>query len=207
MTAIVVAQKNQSAVRSETEVMEVLVMEEKMNVKQGGTAMSAPEADNATPRYFAVPDPADPGKMTYWYLSSRHGLREWPPTMRTYGYWPTAGHPHRERAAYRVAVLAAIEADRNMCAARFAKWTSRCCCCGRGLTEKQSKTFGIGPYCRRGAPPAVLRQFVERVRQLHGGLEAHRDDRDVHQRVLDQGSQVPTGDTAVNGRDAPDHSQ
>lgn len=118
--------------------------------------------------YYAVPDPDDPSQMTYW-RSARGGDLVPHPDKARYGptLWksPGPGHIHvvpaelhgqarrnwvhhwyaTVRAEWLQHVKAAIDADPDGCAARFAAFTTRCCCCGRRLTDPTSKTYGIGP--------------------------------------------------------------
>lgn len=37
--------------------------------------------------------------------------------------------------------------------AEYGKFTGKCGCCGRALTDPDSKLRGIGPECRKGAQP------------------------------------------------------
>lgn len=141
--------------------------------------MAAPEAP-AVAEYFAVPDPADPARMTYW-RRSRGVLRPWPPRAR-YGPLLTradvpAVEPARREfllrwaaqvaAPWRTAILAAVETDPLACAARFASFQTRCCCCGRVLRDSASKTYGAGPECRSGWPASALAAMVEAVGRAH----------------------------------------
>lgn len=130
------------------------------------------------PEYFAVPDPADAGRMTYWRSAGR-GLRAWPPAAR---YGPRllrrevpaglTGKPlrafvtawYRQHVApWHDAIKTAIAEDPQKCAARFAALTTRCCLCGRSLTDPASKTYGIGPDCRAGLPGILLAELTEAV--------------------------------------------
>ena len=155
---------------------------------------------NTVPIYFALPDPADPAKMLYFYRvpSGRQAgkLKPWPPKVANYwrlsikdlpeqhpeGWrktdWNTPANlayaeAHWARVPeYRAAVEATIAADPNGCAVRFALFNSRCCCCNKRLTEEHSKVYGIGPECRKGASPARLNMFLELMRQAHGKAAA-----------------------------------
>lgn len=132
--------------------------------------------------YFAVPDPADHGRMTYWRRTA-HTLRPWPPRAR---YEPRllrtdvpdglTGNELREYAVrwwhevagpWHDAITAAIDTDPAGCAARFAALTTRCCWCGRRLTDSASKTYGIGPDCRAGYPDESLAELAEAVGRAH----------------------------------------
>jgi len=135
----------------------------------------------AEAEYFAVIDPDDPERMTYWRRGPR-GLKPWP-QKATYG--PVLrksdvpavlrGEARREwvrqwfgeRRPWSEAVHEAIDADPDGCRARFAAFTSRCCCCGRALTDPASKTYGIGPECRDGVSADVLARMVEQIGRLH----------------------------------------
>ena len=99
------------------------------------------------PQYFAVPDPLDPAKASFWYrvkTGRNAGLIEpWPPRRSRWGALLVKDVPHdrrTERAAYRAFVnahfakvrearanaRAAIDADPDGAAARFACWQIRC---------------------------------------------------------------------------------
>jgi hypothetical protein len=80
-------------------------------------------------------------------------------------------HEERVRAAMEI-VGAAIEADPVTAGARFALHHTLCFCCGKPLTEDQSKAYGIGPDCRRDMDPDTLAQAVELTAKMHGALEA-----------------------------------
>jgi hypothetical protein len=119
--------------------------------------------------YYAVPDPDEPGAMTYW--RARGGRTQpWPAKA-----WYGPARPLRrdvptdrdKRSAFISAwnlryfawhdrLLAALTADLDGARARFAVFQIRCCSCGRALRDAKSKTFGIGPECRRGESEAVL---------------------------------------------------
>lgn len=142
--------------------------------------------DKATgPEYFAVPDPADPARMTYW--RQQNGIRKpWPPKAR-YGPQLIRAEVPTDRyerhgfllqwfdqvgTPWRLAVVAAIDADPAGCAARFAAFTTRCCQCGRRLKDPASKTYGIGPECRTGWPDSELAMLAEAVGRAHAELAA-----------------------------------
>jgi hypothetical protein len=141
--------------------------------------------------YYAVLDPDRPATMTYW--RARDGvLRPWPakahygpprllkrdaPTdqtakatwMRTWidGY-----------RAWHQRVGDAIRCDRDACRARFAAFAIRCADCGRPLTDATSKTFGIGPECRRGYSEAWLAEhFTPLVATAHAQHTAEEPTR------------------------------
>ncbi len=138
---------------------------------------------NDQPTYFAVPDP-DTGDMTYWYRTTRGAIEPWPPREGKYGPRLLArdieGLSAKDReAAVRTwsltlripwdrQVRAALDADLDAAAARFAAFTSRCCICGRPLTDEKSKVLGIGPDCRTGIPTGVLEEFAREMGRIHG---------------------------------------
>ena len=136
--------------------------------------------------YYAVPDPDDPHTMTYWRRASprrREVFDPWPagtktgPVLYTRDV-PTGlkGEARREwirawyaevHKPYRDAVIAAIAADTDAAAQRFAQMTSRCCVCGRSLTDESSKVYGIGPECREGMSPEHLDRYVRQTGAAH----------------------------------------
>jgi hypothetical protein len=148
---------------------------------------------DTSPKYFAVPDP-DTGDMTYWYTDHRGRLSAWPSKLRNDAYGPTLWTkpgPNREhivpdglterergewiknwfetvRQPWMAKIRAAIDADRDACLARFAAFASRCCCCGKTLTDAASKAYGIGPDCRAGLPPEVLEACARAMGRVHG---------------------------------------
>jgi len=132
--------------------------------------------------YFAVPDPTNPDQITYWRNGPR-GLKPWPPRAH-YGPellrrdLPEGLHGQacsdwiqtwvrNQLAPWHAAIRAAIDTDPHGCALRFATLTTRCCCCGRTLTARDSRCYAIGPDCRRGLPPAVLEALVDAVGRAH----------------------------------------
>jgi len=151
---------------------------------------------SAPATYYAVPDPTNPSAMTYWRRDRRGRLAPWPPRAR---YGPTltpadipdhlAGQDRREWISdwarahlwpWHEAVHAAIDADPDGCAARFAAMAARCCRCGRALTDPESKTYGIGPECRRDVPAELLTALAGAVARAHASAattpeETHRD--------------------------------
>jgi hypothetical protein len=132
--------------------------------------------------YFAVADPNDATRITYWRRTEGR-LKPWPATAR---YGPALyrtdlpadlkGQAQREWIAswhrqhtfpWHEAIRAAIDSDPTGCAARFAAFTTRCCQCGKRLRDPTSKTYGVGPDCRDGWPDAVLASMVEAVGRAH----------------------------------------
>lgn len=132
--------------------------------------------------YFAVPDPDDSERMTYWRMGAR-GLASWPPAAR-YGprllkrdvprelhgrekaEWVHAWY-QGTRFAWQAKVFTSINADQHGAAARFAVLSTRCCCCGRALSDPASVTYAIGPECRSGLPSEILAHLTEQVGRLH----------------------------------------
>ncbi len=137
------------------------------------------------PDYFAVPDPLDSAKLSYWYRPKRGKragqLRPWPPGRNDWGALyrkDVLAQPPAERVDYQVAhwqrvragreeTAKTIEADPVLAAARFAACHSICCCCGKGLTDERSRTYGIGPDCRSGIDPEVLTVLIDRMAAVH----------------------------------------
>lgn len=135
------------------------------------------------PTYYAVPD-LDTGDMTYWMKDKRGRLKPWPldPPAR-YGpqlidalpkglgeterfawarrWWDTVGKPWDE------AIKAAIAADPEAAHARFAVMSSRCCVCGRVLTDDDSKVWGVGPECRHQVSESFLQQARREIAEAH----------------------------------------
>lgn len=151
--------------------------------------MTIPGSFNLPEGHFAIRDPHDPRLVSYWrYRATRRRVQPvfgpWPAKARTGPRLLAADVPAALKgdarrdwirkwfadnaAPYRAAVIAALEADPHAAAMRFAELTSRCCVCGRNLTEPLSKSCGIGPECRSGLGAAVLAQFyVPAVARAH----------------------------------------
>ncbi len=145
------------------------------------------------PRYFAVADPVDPGRMTYWRRDGGGRYRPWPAKAR-YGpdLWrdPGEGREHvipaglgdadrkrwlldwagRVSGPWHAQVQAAIEADPAGAAARFAALRCCCACCGRKLKDPTGRTYGVGPECRDGWPADRLAAAVEAVGRAHAEI-------------------------------------
>lgn len=148
--------------------------------------MSA-EGRSTRPEYFAIPDPLDPAKASFWYRvpsgRSAGRIEPWPPRRSHWGHLPVKDIPHDREAepdtyrafvdAYfarvreaRSAIRASIEDEPEIAAARFAAWSIRCCMCGKKLTDQRSKVYGVGPDCRAGAPAGLVDAIAEQVRAL-----------------------------------------
>jgi hypothetical protein len=125
--------------------------------------------------YYAVPDPDNAATMTYWRVKDGARYR-WPAKAR-YGPVPpprkdapgVKGSPEwiawakeygDRRWAWNVRVDAALTAAPATAAKRFAELTTKCCCCGRGLTDARSKVLGIGPDCRSRVDPGGVAALV-----------------------------------------------
>ena len=132
--------------------------------------------------YVAIPDPDDRERMTYWRVSGA-ALVSWPPHAR---YGPVLlrsdipkGVRGNERAEWIHAWFAehrnrwlalvrrAVDSDRAGASTRFAAFTCRCCSCGRALTDAASKTYGVGPECRRYLSADYLAVLSEWVGRAH----------------------------------------
>jgi hypothetical protein len=139
--------------------------------------------------YYATPDPDQPAQMTFWRLTAAAEIVAHPSTSEAgprLGYVPGPGvtvvprlrtaMARREwisrwqrevRRDWETRVRAAIDADPDDAAARFGALTSRCCCCGRVLTDPTSRVYAIGPECRAGLPDAVLAAYARAVGRAH----------------------------------------
>ena len=143
-------------------------------------------AAKSAPDYFAIPVPLDESKVSYWYRPKNSAtVKPWPPRRSKWGVlWSKdvpsdlrKGTPERRafvNAHYaRVAAAArtaneVIAADPNRAAGRFAALAIRCACCGRGLTDDRSKTYGVGPECRSDLPTGLVDALAEMVRAVYG---------------------------------------
>lgn len=117
--------------------------------------------------HYAIPDPDDPTRMTYWVKKTTKGRPVFVPWPRGARYGPMAtvrrgdlprnpakrlrvmGPLSHDQAAYIERVTAAIWADIDAALRRYAQTTVRCCMCGRKLTNPRSRGDCIGPECRR----------------------------------------------------------
>lgn len=168
-----------------------------------GLTAEAPAEELGAPRYFATVDHYDasrlPSKIGLWYESPagrRKGeIRPWPPRRSDFGRLfhrdipdeTTCREVHdctvpewRDRfwadvRAVRAAAMEQIRQDPQLCAARFARLNAACYVCGRSLRDERSVAYGIGPECRSGASPEVLRRLAgvtarERAAVLERGV-------------------------------------
>lgn len=132
--------------------------------------------------YYAVIDPVDSGLVTYWRVRG-DDVTAWPSKARygprlvrsdvpeglsgpdrqawVWGWAETVYHP------YHAEVRARIASDPTGAGARFASLMTRCCNCGRPLTDAESKVYGIGPECRRGLPAEWLDAMAHAVGRAH----------------------------------------
>lgn len=139
--------------------------------------------------YYAVLDPSDPTTITYWrQVRADRPPAPWPAKAR-YGpllyrdtvpadltgearhAWVRRWH-ETIRHPWPRAVWDAIDADPHGCQAMFASFTTRCCCCGKQLTDATSKVYGIGPDCRRDLSRDTLARMAAAVGRAHA---AHLD--------------------------------
>ena len=150
-----------------------------------------PKTTTSRVRYYAVPDPNDPIQMTYWRRDERGRLDEWPakahygPQLPVDELTDFPADERRRRAldwyrdvrgVWHQQVADAIEAAEEECQMRFAKFASRCCLCGRTLTDSTSKVYGIGPDCREGAPESWLAKCALAMGRLHGEHVQQRNE-------------------------------
>jgi hypothetical protein len=123
--------------------------------------------------YYAAIDPADLTTMTYW--RSRNGIVSIWPKRAWYGPARPLKRDAPADADERIAWLrewqagyltwlrgvhAVIDQDPAGARRQFAALTTRCCLCGRALTDDRSKVLGVGPECRRDLDEAMLAQLV-----------------------------------------------
>lgn len=136
------------------------------------------------PEYFAIPDPLDPAKASFWYLpDGARAVSPWPPRRSRWGRLLKKDIPHDKKtepeayrqfvrqhfakvAAARIQADTLIARDPDAAAARFAALAVRCCFCGRELTDDRSRVYGVGPDCRAGAPAGLVDAIAEQVRAL-----------------------------------------
>jgi hypothetical protein len=146
----------------------------------GPSYLHEPDWTKLPEGYYAVPDPRGIQEMTYWRRKN-HKKRG-----QSFGPWPTKARygwvllrsdipedlpPEISRdtyvrayyetlaTPYRQAIVEAIEEDPVAAQHRFADFNTRCCYCGKRLTNDLSKVYGIGPECRKGLSPEVLANY------------------------------------------------
>ena len=146
------------------------------------------------PSYFAVWGHYDRTGLTkfhFWYrvrIGRQAGkIQPWPPTRSRFGTLFARDIPSEQecrdtfscsvrewRERYwqdvrdvRDAALREIDEHPEDAAAMFAAFHSYCCCCGKGLTDERSKVYGIGPECRRGLAPEVLKRIGDKTARLY----------------------------------------
>jgi hypothetical protein len=134
--------------------------------------------------YYAVPDPRSED-MTYWWRRvkgkkrPRQAFDPWPLKAE---YAPVLYHKdvpdgkvlegltlsrndyvhawHKTLSwPYREAIVEAILEDPIAAQHQFADLNTRCCNCGRKLTNDLSKVYGIGPECRKDLSSEVLANY------------------------------------------------
>lgn len=123
--------------------------------------------------YYAAIDPADPTTVTYW--RSRSGIVSVWPKRAWYGPARPLKRDAPADADERIVWLrewqagylswlqdvhAVIDQDPAAARHRFAELSTRCCLCGRPLTDSRSKVLGVGPDCREGLSEEMLAQLV-----------------------------------------------
>lgn len=125
---------------------------------------------------FAIHDPDDPASMKYWRRKDTkrgmhvyHSFRRWP--AGTIGSLLTARDgkdPYVRIGGYLARVIEAIAEDPVAAGRRFAQFCDCCCRCGKVLTDPVSKSYGIGPDCRRDISPELLARYLTpQVERLH----------------------------------------
>jgi hypothetical protein len=146
------------------------------------------------PSYYATTghyDRTGQTKLHYWYRVQRGRdegrIRPWPPGRSHFGVLYKRDIPDEQTCRetfdctskewelqfwedvkdVRQAAMREIAEHPEEAAARFAVLQSTCCCCGRALTEDRSKAYGIGPECREGAAPEVLKRIGELTAREH----------------------------------------
>lgn len=155
-----------------------------------------------TVRYYAIHDPHQSERITCWRETPGR-LEAWPKGIRVGPIGPLtnadfpANKAERQRFRkninqaqrdYYAKVRAQICADPDLARARFATFTTRCCICGRTLTDPESKALGIGPDCGRTVDDETRVHLADAVSRLL----AEADQRDP---VLPQTTvTIPEGD-------------
>lgn len=159
-----------------------------------------PRKKQPEPSYYATVgryDRIGRTRLHYWYRVQRGRdegrIRPWPPGRSHFGRLALRDIPDvgtcqevfdctpreweqrfwEDVKDVRQAAMREIAECPEEAAARFAVLQSTCCCCGKALTDERSKAYGIGPECRAGLTPEVLkvisdhaaREHAERLRQ------------------------------------------
>lgn len=128
---------------------------------------------------YAVLDPEKPDRMEYWCrkdVRTKRGPRPlfkaWPPGK----FGPELRGGVRPVRGHLVQVIEAIASDPIAAQKRFAQFSLRCCFCGKPLTDPRSKTYGIGPECRKGIRAEILaRYFTPEVSKAHAAAFAEQE--------------------------------
>lgn len=150
-------------------------------------------------RYFALPDPTDSTVMVFFHLNRRGALVSWPPGTDfgpTLWRHPGPGREHvtpaslkgitrklwirdwhqRVRQPWIAEVAAAIDADPNTAAARFAALRTCCARCGRHLEDPASRARGLGSDCVSRFAPEYVAALTREVGRALGARNAGDHD-------------------------------
>lgn len=129
--------------------------------------------------YYAIPDPDRAGRMQYWCRKDINTKRGTVPSLKP---WPPGAYGIQIKGTQRVIsgpmlqIIEAIAADPVTHGKRFADLTTRCCRCSKVLTDARSKTYGIGPECRKGIRAEILaRYFTPAVAEAHAATVAEHE--------------------------------
>ncbi|MGH3795904.1 MAG: DUF6011 domain-containing protein [Pseudonocardiaceae bacterium] len=135
--------------------------------------------------YYAITDPFESNRVTCWRQSER-GLAVWPakarvgPISKVAGVDQPKGSDERRRGVlalherqrdYLAAVRNRIAEDLTDAGARFSTLHTRCCGCGKTLTDPKARFYGIGPECGAKLPDDVLAGLARRVGEMFAELE------------------------------------
>lgn len=153
---------------------------------QDAAAIERREAAKVPDGYYAIDGPNELDAVTYWRKKGQE-LKPWPPKAR-YGPITEATRDnlpsgraerdaalrelHTDQILYVAHVAGIIRADLDEARQRFAQLCTRCWCCGRKLTDKQSKVYGIGPECRSEMPDEVLAASARAIGRAHHEQES-----------------------------------
>jgi hypothetical protein len=136
------------------------------------------------PRYAAVPDPADPTRITFWWSRSDDGWKSLPghglQTKNIPDFLSESGQA-AWALRWHAAVANELGADPIAAQARYAALTGRCCHCDQPLADDESLRHGLSPECRLSLSrarmsAALLKLYAQWIRhftatrQLTGGL-------------------------------------